>query len=428
MLCTRCGKQNPGEVSYCAFCGSPVHESARPTGAQTRRVALLSAILTLVLLVLAGAAWTSACWYFAGRVRAHARTGATGAAVRVYSQFMKVSRRHRPELLLEIAASGLNAKQPWAREAAADALCELCSEHDTQVIRLLEEKMSSASEDYSLRIASRLAVLGRSRGVAKLCELVVSPDPWTRRSAAETLFRYPRDDAVSALQQGANDRRETVRAYAAGALVRLGEGKYRPIVLAALRSRDADTRLCAAEVLATLGDHGGMQVIKSALADESSCMTAISIARSLGTPSARDTLARIAGNRSQGWSKGEAALALGRLGDQRVVPILKDMLQSAGNDPAWDWTSEWDHVEASRCLAALGYPEGLAGLRANLKKRAKDYIAIRAAAALGVGAVRDSGSVRLLEEALRDKPLRVKLTAAAALWRITSTPTGAGRH
>ena len=219
------------------------------------------------------------------------------------------------------------------------------------------------------------------RTVDELIAALAHADAKVRAAAAAALARTGDPRAVKPLRTAASDGVPNVRAIALAALVRLSPDKLLPEMVKSLRAEDPRVVAGAAVVLGHAVRLGATAVraavpnlIEAFQTDDIAIGKAVAWA--LGCIGDRAVVPWLVAALEQGFAPAAAAEALGRIGDLRAQPAL---------------------------LAAL----------------ADDDVAVRAAAARGLGRTGSAGDaavVSRLELLLADPDARVRICAALALY------------
>lgn len=259
--------------------------------------------------------------------------------------------------------------------------------------------------DSSYLAADRLVKLGEP-GIAALRAAAADKRPQVRRAALGALGGAPPDKATVALLEKvlAADADEELRAIAAGALGRLGEGHGAAALVKALKS-DTSTRVRGAAAYA-LGTHGdrGVDALVAALddADEGVRAPALTALGAIGAPAVRAIPALLAPrHRPYDFQRAEA---IGRMGAAAVPP-----LRSALKDPKLTRIA----VDALVKCGPAAAPAVLDFARL-LSSPDRD---LRLSAALGLMVIRDKALPALpdLISALTDPDDQVRSRAVAAI-------------
>jgi hypothetical protein len=190
-------------------------------------------------------------------------------------------------------------------------------------------------------------------------------------------------------------------------------------------------RLEAIDVLGESDEAWAVAPLASLLGDSSSELAdrAAWALGQTGSPAARSRLTE-ALTREEPADRARAAVALARLGDQRAVPTLVDLLSSPdeavriaavdslgglrARSAAWALlqAAEQDHLRyrAALALGRLGEPGTFSALRQMAEHDRQDDVRANAAAALGIAG--DHAAIGLLTRLARDDPTQRYATAA----------------
>lgn len=167
-----------------------------------------------------------------------------------------------------------------------------------------------------------------------LIEQLASPDPTTRRYAAEDLGELHDAWAVPALVKAASDREVAVREAAVEALVAIGGQTVCERLAPLLEAEDVALRNYAIEILERVGPES-MDVLIAACKSASSDVRKFAldilgkVARGCGGK-CLDAVAALLGDDNPNVA-GSAAEALGLMGDSRAIPYLEKHL----GGPPW---------------------------------------------------------------------------------------------
>lgn len=205
------------------------------------------------------------------------------------------------------------------------------------------------------RAAENLGYFGGERATAHLAGLLSDEDETIRAVAARSLARIGSDEAVRLLIQTLDDPSELTRLRVAENLERLGYSAVEPLVdfLQGVKNLSADQldgRIMATRVLGNLRASEAREALNRAVRDSWSLdvrgQAALALGK-LGDPEDVPTL--LEGTKDASWPvRAQAANALGMIGEVSTVPALKELAA----DGEW-----WVRLNACKALANMG-PEG----------------------------------------------------------------------
>jgi HEAT repeat protein len=223
---------------------------------------------------------------------------------------------------------------------------------------------------------------GNIEGLIKLLKRGRSVE--LRMGAAEALGEIGDEHAVDALLEALRDKHLWVRNRAFGALGRIGDKRAVGPLIEILQDKDKVMRWGAISALRHIGDERAVEPLIETLKDESADArrdAALALAV-LGDKQAVEPLIEALPNTRKG-----AAEALGWLGDPRAVEPLMEALES------WEpYYGGWE--EAAVALGRIGDERGTKAVRAYLKGP-KDELRLAAAdCLLKVGELEPGGNVK----------------------------------
>ena len=230
----------------------------------------------------------------------------------------------------------------------------------------LKDRLEVTDEEYIMLVAAleALMVMGEEAKEAVPAAMkLLKHNRWeVRAHAAGVLGAIGSEAAVEPLTEVLRDEGAHVRAPAARALGRIGEGT--PEVMSGLRELLDDdelyVRIEAAHALFKLGDASGIKRILEPLKSESAEMRSWAIKRLIGIADARilPELIKLLDSEYEDVRR-PAAWALGNIGEEArdAVPLLIQMLE--------DWArSMGERIDAAYALGRIGSAEAVKALRA----------------------------------------------------------------
>jgi beta-lactamase regulating signal transducer with metallopeptidase domain len=175
----------------------------------------------------------------------------------------------------------------------------------------------------------------------------------------------------------------------------------------ALNDTDAEVRGQAASALGQLGEVRAVPALAACMNDKSEEVRKQAI-HALGQLHARETAPALAGamKDASGEVREQAAFALGQLGDQAAVPVLSEALKDADADV---------RQQAAFALGQLNAKSAVPALAGALKDQNAD---VRQQAAFSLGQLGAEAAVPALIEALKDAAPDVREQVAFALGQI----------
>jgi HEAT repeat protein len=237
--------------------------------------------------------------------------------------------------------------------------------------------------------------------------LTYTRDWRVRAAAAEALVETGAADALEALIEALADENWAVRKAAGLAIGQMRDAQALEPFLAALRGQTQEARLLAAEALGQFGDVRAVDPLVGALADRSWDVRAAA-ARALGAIADARAVSplMVAMRESDLGVRDAAAEALVNIGQPAF-----DTLGDALDDPSWDVRRT-----AALALGRLGDQRATGRLLLALRDNSDPWL--RENAALALGQIGDISALPLLQVALFDDAPRVREAAAAALHRL----------
>ena len=237
--------------------------------------------------------------------------------------------------------------------------------------------------------------------------LTYTRDWRVRAAAAEALVETGAADALEALIEALADENWAVRKAAGLAIGQMRDAQALEPFLAALRGQTQEARLLAAEALGQFGDVRAVDPLVGALADRSWDVRAAA-ARALGAIADARAVSplMVAMRESDLGVRDAAAEALVNIGQPAF-----DTLGDALDDPSWDVRRT-----AALALGRLGDQRATGRLLLALRDNSDPWL--RENAALALGQIGDISALPLLQVALFDDAPRVREAAAASLHRL----------
>ncbi|HMB67921.1 MAG TPA: HEAT repeat domain-containing protein [bacterium] len=223
----------------------------------------------------------------------------------------------------------------------------------------------------------------------------------------------------------------------------LGDGRLAQL----LREGDDETRAAAARALGRIGSEDGVMPLIDALSDsdEDVRLEVVFALGQIGSAEARDALSRIAGSNASPEERGEAVLALGKLGGdgaaEAVLPLLADPLPALRADAAYALARTGDSLAVADLAPLLKDPDPevrtaavWAAGRLHAKELApavRELLAdsdggVKLAATKSAGELEDIEAIRPLSLLAKDPDWRVRVNVAGALGRMKVTDALAG--
>lgn len=254
---------------------------------------------------------------------------------------------------------------------------------------------------------ARLKAKGDIAGLKRA--LTYTRDGRVRADAAEALGEFGAAGALVALIEALVDENWAVRKAAGLAIQQMRDVRELEPFLVALRGQTQETRLLAAEALGQLRDARAVEPLVGALADRSWDVRAAA-ARALGAIADARAVSplMVAMRESDLGVRDAAADALVRIG-----PPAFDALVDALDDPSWDVRRT-----AALALGRLGDQRATGRLLLALRDNSDPWL--RQDAALALGQIGDLSAMPLLRDALFDDAPRVREAAAEALHAVES--------
>src|SRR5262249_27117084 len=233
------------------------------------------------------------------------------------------------------------------------------------------------------------------------------PDPESRIMSIQRLARLGDPAALKPLTELlSSDKDLRVRVKAAEALAELGDKRAVEPLMSAAAADSPDLRSAAVGALGKLGDHTSVDALFTAAHDDNAGVrsAAVSSLSLMGI-----SVDRVAADLSNpNWQARSAALTtLERLGDRSATSAVVRVL-AADEDPRV-------RGEAARALGALGDQSTTDVLLRALSDQSSE---VRVQAATSLGRLKSVGAVPALSNLLNDRDQRVSIAAAEALARM----------
>ncbi len=299
-------------------------------------------------------------------------------------------------VLLKPALADAN---PYVRIAAASSL------------RLLGDLSGrKALEGVALEKPAKEAKRGKkpSEAFKALEEMRAIAKSKVRAAAIRALGRMDSPDLEPLLRQAKGDTSGLVRDAAAVALARLGSEEEAAGFIEALKDPDDGVRLSAVRALGEIGGTSAVASLKSLASDPSATIRA-ALMQSLGMiadPTAIPEL-RAGLDDDNELVRAKAIEALSRLDDTAAVGLLQEAKEKSKN--------AYLQLMALRGLARIGQPVEFALVQRSLSQSDSDtrLLAVETLEAAG-----GEGAEGILEFALGDADMRVRVRAASALVKL----------
>jgi HEAT repeat protein len=267
------------------------------------------------------------------------------------------------------------------------------------------------------RLAGACGALRDARLAPVLEGLLGSPEPEVREAVAAAAAELPTASAATLLRRALKDGSPEVRRAAVGGVGRRRDAPLEAEVAAALTNdrwplvrREAATALAERCTAASTLPH-----LRRAIddADREVARTALRALVPCRDPKAGKTLLRVLNDsRRPALLRETAAGALGTLADRSLVPELARSLDEIRTEPGTDDRGESLTATLARALGRIGDERALPALRQASVDPASARI--RAAALEAIAAICPSGATKVFREAEADKDPRVVGAARAA--------------
>ncbi|MBI5477439.1 MAG: HEAT repeat domain-containing protein, partial [Deltaproteobacteria bacterium] len=310
--------------------------------------------------------------------------------------------RHRADLLRAVAVTAAAAGAE-ARGRAAEAVAAVAPRSPG-----FEERFRVARACGALRDARLAPVLGR---------LLAAPEPEVREAAASAAADLPATAAGPLLRRALKDASPEVRRAAVTGLGRRRDVALEADVADALTTdRWPLVRREAATALAErCSGAASLTPLRRATADADRevARTALRALVACRDPQAGKILLAVLGDpKRPALLRETAAGALGTLGDRSLAPELARLLDEVRTEPGTDDRGESLAVTLARALGRVGDERALPSLRQASVDPASARL--RAAALEAIAAICPSGATKVFKEAEADKDPRVVGAARAA--------------
>jgi HEAT repeat protein len=255
------------------------------------------------------------------------------------------------------------------------------------------ESLGRCLDDPSLQVqeaaAAVLALHADARVLQPLAAALASSDWIVRMHAAKAIGRIGNLDAVALLVPLLQDKVKAVRAEAASALAAIGTASI-PSLVQALRHDDWLVRLHAVEALGKLRSPDAVEPLLFALFNDHDSAVREDVVRALGDIGDASAVEYLFQVLNEPGLRPLAVEALGKIKDQRAVPVLQAIVTGCA-EPPMDRTVSGCADRWSEEMTTMGE-------------------AVRA-----LGAIRDEATIPTLVSALKNTVTRAE--AAAALSR-----------
>jgi HEAT repeat protein len=211
-------------------------------------------------------------------------------------------------------------------------------------VPVLVESLGSVSRAARRNTARTLGLIGDGRAVERLTEVLSSdPAPEVRAEAATALGHIGEISALRPLIVAMGDRDEEARKRAADAVVRYGPTATEPVMVALEHGKSKQEKVAAISALGAIGDPRAVPILIDHLRSSYYLvrMATVSALSQYGARVVEPLVEVLSFNRSDisalceeaessddGPTRLRAVRALGGLEDHRAVPVLKSMLSS----------------------------------------------------------------------------------------------------
>jgi HEAT repeat protein len=289
------------------------------------------------------------------------------------------------------------------------------------------KRATVVSATVALAAVAVIALLRASNGRRRLPPTITDPamitirtmvgrgDLWGAVARLGTSYRFNGSVGLNALRQfsvlvlrdGLNEYDPYERCYAEGALAVAGDRTEIPLLVRTFqRAGTPSLKMAVADGLGDIGDADAVTALQDLYrtTDNGSRRTIVQGLAEAYDRSAIQSL-KDALNSDDEMTRLTAAQGLGRLGNPRVIPVLRQMLASA--------RGAYEKVIVADSLLRLGDSSAVETAESILRDHVDDNA--RAMAAVTLAYARDARVVALLRRALNDHNIDVRLGAAVAL-------------
>jgi HEAT repeat protein len=281
---------------------------------------------------------------------------------------------------VDALAGALGDAKAEVRAAAAAALARIGGEPATATLLRALRK-----EDTRLCAVRALGDLGEARAVDALVGMLGNPDLWVRADAAQALGMIGRPEALESLVKALRED-PSIRSEAAIALGELADVRAEEALLPFAGDEDAETREAVARALARIAGPKSLDVLRKLGSDPEHGIrvwAGLGLWKLAADEGGKRVVLEAAGHEIPDV-RAQSALALGDLGDDKALAILKSLIEDR------------DVVTRENAVAAL---QRRGGAQARV----------------------------LLLDALRDRETCVRARAARALRKLTGRDFGENR-
>ena len=330
------------------------------------------------------------------------RTGDVGDRVRAAERLARLGDSEAVEPLIEAL---INAKEAQVRVKAAEALGSL---RDRRAVDPLVTASRAPESQVRVAAVAALGLIADHTGAEALFVAARDNEALVRQAAVHSLSAL--GISIEKVSPDLSSSNWQVRAAGVTTLARLGDPNAVPLIVAALKDRDARVRSEAARTLGLFGTTSATEALIGALHDQSADVR-IEATFSLGMMKDSRALAPLTSlltDRDPRVSLA-AAESLARLKDPRATRVLIDSLSSE------DWRVRSRATQVLSRVAAEGSLDQAVGPLAAALVDKDPVVRYYAAEALtGIGAK----AVPALLEGLRARRESDRDRAARVLWRI----------
>jgi len=204
----------------------------------------------------------------------------------------------------------------------------------TETISLIAERLND-SDEYTRYTASR--ILGELKAIQTINQLLgklKDEDIWVRRAAAESLSNIVSPDnqsAIPSLIESLQDKEDDgVRRYAAEALVKIGSSAISSLI-ETYKAGETYTRAEIMYIFGEIKDTSAIPVLTETFEEEDKleAFQASVPLYKLGLTEETFNFALAGLSAAEEWTREDAAMALGDMGDGRAIPALEQALNDS---------------------------------------------------------------------------------------------------
>ncbi|MDB4988738.1 MAG: repeat protein [Myxococcaceae bacterium] len=248
----------------------------------------------------------------------------------------QAERGSRGEEAFKQALARLKAPEPAERARAADELGQRGYRFRQPISEALRPMLKSDPDPLVRAAAGRaLGRLGVREAVPELVSALEDRSVEVRVVAAAALWRLPDPSAVPALLARSEDKDKAVREWSALALGVAADPRALPVMIRLLGDPERPVRLAAVRSLGRIGRPDGLdplvQYVKTGKRDEEEKDEVINSVVSISGPEREPALLRVlSGASSDAPLRARVALALGKVGEEPSVPVLRKLSAKDG--------------------------------------------------------------------------------------------------